>query len=689
VFTGLTEGSYTAYVQDANLCIDSIVVDVFAPPALTLTIDSTNITCKDLSDGTATVTAVGGSGGFIYTWNDALSQNTASATNLDAGTYQVVVTDVNGCVDSATVNIEEPDSLILTLLGVTDVLCNGASTGAVSVNTAGGTTAYSYQWTNGGGSNEDLSGASAGTYTLTVTDANNCTDQLTATIAEPAALSINLVGTDILCSGGADGEIDATVNGGVIPYTYAWTGPNGYTNNTEDVTGLTGGTYTLSVTDSNNCILTQTITINEPTDVVITFSDSPVNCFGGNDGSLTASVVSGGTAPFSFQWDAAANNQLTATATGLTAGTYTVTVTDANGCVYTSSASVTEPQAPLSILMDSTNISCAGYNDGTGTASVSGGTPGYSYLWNDPQAQTTATATDLPSGNFQVTVTDANGCVITGSVNIEAPNAINISAVSDSTNCFGEATGGISVVASGGTGIGFAYSIDGGETFQSSPDFFNLPAGIYDEIIVQDLGSNIACLSPLTSATVYEQPYFTFEVVPGDTTLQLEESVNLSLNVTSPNYTNSDIAQVSWFPSTGLNCTDCVNPTVLTYDSYTEYTATVYYYGDDNELCNAVASTIIIVENNLALYIPNAFTPSNYDNVNNRFEVYGEGIEYVTMQVYNRIGEKIFESSNQQVGWDGTYKGELQNPGVYTYYVSVEYLDGKVIDRKGSVTLIR
>ena len=689
VFTGLTEGSYTAYVQDANLCIDSIVVDVFAPPALALTIDSTNITCKDLSDGTATVTAVGGSGGFIYSWNDALSQNTASATNLDAGTYQVVVTDVNGCVDSATVNIEEPDSLILTLLGVTDVLCNGASTGAVSVNTAGGTTAYSYQWTNGGGSNEDLSGASAGTYTLTVTDANNCTDQLTAVIAEPPALSINLAGTDILCSGGADGEVDATVNGGVIPYTYAWTGPNGYTNNTEDVTGLTGGTYTLSVTDSNNCILTQTITINEPNDVAITFSDSPVNCFGGNDGSLTASVLSGGTAPFSFQWDAAANNQLTATATGLTAGTYTVTVTDANGCVYTNSASVSEPQAPLSIVMDSTNISCAGYNDGTGTASVSGGTPGYSYLWNDPQAQTTATATDLPSGIFQVTVTDANGCVITGSVNIEAPNAINISTVSDSTNCFGEATGGISVVASGGTGIGFAYSIDGGETFQSSPDFFNLPAGIYDEIIVQDLGSNTACLSPLTSATVYEQPYFTFEVVPGDTTLQLEESVNLSLNVTSPNYTNNDIAQVSWFPSTGLNCTDCVDPTVLTYDSYTEYTATVYYYGDDNELCNAVASTIIIVENNLALYIPNAFTPSNYDNVNNRFEVYGEGIEYVTMQIYNRIGEKIFESSNQQVGWDGTFKGELQNPGVYTYYVSVEYLDGKVIDRKGSVTLIR
>jgi gliding motility-associated-like protein len=163
----------------------------------------------------------------------------------------------------------------------------------------------------------------------------------------------------------------------------------------------------------------------------------------------------------------------------------------------------------------------------------------------------------------------------------------------------------------------------------------------------------------------------------------------LSFNITSPNYSNNDIAQVNWFPTTGLNCSDCIDPTVLTYDSYTEYTVTVYYNGDDNELCNATASTIIIVENNLALFIPNAFTPGNFDQINNQFEVYGEGIEYVTMQIFNRIGEKIFESSNQEVGWDGTFKGELQNPGVYTYFVSVEYLDGKVVDRKGSVSLIR
>ena len=138
-----------------------------------------------------------------------------------------------------------------------------------------------------------------------------------------------------------------------------------------------------------------------------------------------------------------------------------------------------------------------------------------------------------------------------------------------------------------------------------------------------------------------------------------------------------------------MNCADCIDPTVLTYEHYTEYTATVYYYGGDDELCSATANTIIQVENSLLLFIPNAFTPGSYDDVNRTFEVFGEGIEFVKMQVYNRWGEKVFESSNQRESWDGTYKGEMQGPGVYSYYVNVEYLDGKTIDRKGSITLLR
>jgi len=686
---GLSAGWYVFNVTDSRGCIYTDSVEITQPAALALTIAPTAVTCYGFNNGSATATVSGGTPSYTYTWTGSPS-TTASAPNLFAGTVVIDVVDLNGCIITDSVIINQPtDSILLTVDNITNILCNGASTGAIHISTSGGTTPYTYAWTNGGGTNEDLSNAATGTYTLTVTDANGCPMSVSATINQYPALGIVLVPTNVTCFGASTGAVQATVSGGNDPYVYSWTGPNAFTASTQNITGLVAGTYTLSIVDSNNCTLSQNTVVNEPAVVSIGFTSSPVNCFGGNDGSLTASVTSGGTAPFTFQWDASANNQGSATATGLSAGNFTVTITDANGCAYNNNTNVTQPAAPLAITLDSTNVSCAGYDNGIALVAAQGGTPTYTYLWNDPQVQTTAEANNLAPGNYQVIVTDNRGCIAIGSINIEEPAAISISVLADSTNCFGEATGALQITAGGGTNIGYAYSIDGGLTFQNSPDFFNIPAGIYDGIIVQDLGSNIACLSQPISATVYEQPYFYFEVIPNDTTLQLEESLTLDLQVNSPNYTNASIVQVIWYPSTGLNCSDCIDPTILTYDHYTEYTATIYYLGGDNELCNQLSSTVINVENNLQLFIPNAFTPGSFDDMNNVFEVYGEGIEYITMQVCNRWGEKVFESSNQKVAWDGTYKGEMQSPGVFTFYVSVDYLDGKTVDKKGSVTLIR
>jgi gliding motility-associated-like protein len=687
-FAGLSAGTYTIYVQDFNLCIDSADFDVEEPAILALSASQVDVTCTGFSNGSATVTVLGGTPVYSYLWDDLLGQTNATANNLVAGTYQVIVTDNNACEDSISVTILEPtDSLILVLDSVGNVLCNNGATGNIQVITNGGTPNYSYSWSNGSFT-EDLNNVVDGTYTVTVTDDNGCQDVLTATITEPTALNLVLTGSSVDCFGNNSGAINATTTGGTAPYLFSWVGPNGFTAATEDIATLLAGTYTLTVTDDNGCTISQSSIITQPADVFIGFTVSNVSCFDGNDGSITANVISGGTAPFSFQWDANANNQATATASGLIAGSYSVVVTDDNGCSYTSNTSVSQPLDSISLSMQTQDITCAGSNNGIATVTANGGTPGYTYLWNDPSAQTNAQATNLAAGSYQVTVTDNNACIQIANAIINEPAPITNVPVTDTTNCFGDATGAISIQAGGGTSLGYAYSIDGGETFQNSPDFFNLAAGVY-EVVVQDLGSPVDCYSETVLATVFEQPFFSFEVAPSDTTLQLEESVTLELLVNSPFYDESSIAQVTWYPTTGLNCFDCVDPTVLTYDSYTEYTATVYYEGDDAVLCNAMVTTIIIVENNLQLFIPNAFTPGSFDNVNNVFEVFGEGIEYMTMQVYNRWGEKIFESSNQRVSWDGTYQGLLQNPGVYTYYIGVEYLDGKKIDKKGSVTLIR
>ena len=687
--SGLIAGSYTLNVSDSLACFKDTSIVITSPLALNIVMTSTNVTCKGLNNGSAAVAVSGGATPYTYLWDDALAQTTNPATALAEGTYQVFVTDANTCADTAQVIITAPDSLILTIGNVTNVLCNGAATGAIAVTTTGGTTAYSYLWTNAGGANEDLLNAPAGNYTLTVTDANACTYQITQAITQPTAIVVGLVGTNVLCFGGATGAIDATVNGGIGPYTYAWTGPNGFVATSQDVSALMAGSYTLITRDANNCTNTQTLNLTQPAAVIISFTNTSVNCYSGNDGSLTASVASGGTAPFAFQWDAAANNQVLATAIGLAAGNYSVTVTDGNGCTFTDNATVIQPLVSLTVSATGTDISCAGSNNGMALANAQGGSPGYTYLWNDPLSQTTAQASDLASNTYQVTLTDANGCTATDTTFIDEPNPMIVVATADSANCWGQASGAISLFVTGGTGMGYAYSINGGETFQNSPNFLSLPAGVYTEIVVQDIGSNDLCLSSLYTTTVFEQPYFSFEVMPADTTLQLEETVELTLVVTSPNYTDLNIVGVSWNPASGLNCSDCIDPIVLTYEHYTEYIALVSYEGGDGELCTASSNAIVIVQNNLDLFIPNAFTPGRFDDMNNVFEVFGEGIEYVTMQVYNRWGEKVFESSNQKVSWDGIFKGEMQNPGVYSYYVKVEYLDGKIIDRKGSVTLIR
>ncbi|PCJ82907.1 MAG: hypothetical protein COA57_12670, partial [Flavobacteriales bacterium] len=450
--TGLAAGCYDVTVTDVNGCTaaKSVCVSNIAGPGLTTA--KTDVSCDGGNDGTATVTAVGGTTPYSYLWDDGSAQTTSTATGLTAATYNVTVTDGNSCVSTGSVTVNEP-SAITTSTSSTDASCNGICDGSASVSASGGTSPYSYAWSSGGTVTTET-GLCAGMVYVTITDANGCTATDSASVLEPTALSSSTSSTDASCNGACDGNATVTASGGTTPYSYSW--PSGGTNSTDS--SLCAGNHMVTITDANGCILVDTATVSEPTAITISTSSSDATC-GSSNGDATA-TASGGMPPYSYLWD---NAQTTATATGLAAGVYSVTVTDSTGCSANTTASVNNAGGPTVNISAAADATCSGGSDGSATVIVTGGTSPFTYLWDDVGAQTTAIATGLMAGTYNVIVTDSNGCISTADTTISEPSAISLLLSSTDANCNSTCDGSASVTASGGT-PGYNYLWSDGQT---------------------------------------------------------------------------------------------------------------------------------------------------------------------------------------------------------------------------------
>ncbi len=487
--TGLSAGTYTVTVTDANGCNIFATATVANSSGITTSIiNKTNVLCNGSNTGSATVGVSGGTLPYTYLWNPS-GQTTATATGLSAGTYTVTVTDSNGCSTPAIVTITQPSAVRDSISSVTYPKCNGG-TGSATVGVKGGTAPYTYSWNPGGQTTPTVSGLTAGTYTITVTDHNGCTSTVSVTITQPTQITVTTTITRTTCSNN-NGTATATVSGGTAPYTYLWT-PGGQTTST--ATGLSVGTYTITITDNNGCTGTATATITAINPPVV--KDSLITnekCGGGNTGSATV-TVSGGTAPYTYLWNP--GGYTTATATGLTAGTYTVTVHDANGCITTTTVTITQP-TPVTGTATSTGVLCNGGSTGTATVTASGGTAPYTYLWN-PSGKTTATVTGMSAGTYTITITDNNGCTGSATVTITqpAPLAANASNIID-PKCNG-GQGSATVAASGGTAP-FTYLWNpGGYT---TATVSTLSAGTYTVTVTDNNGCNQTVSVTITQPT--------------------------------------------------------------------------------------------------------------------------------------------------------------------------------------------
>lgn len=520
----LNGGAYTITVTDSHGCSATGVANVNDNGGPTVTIPvSSNVTCHGLANGSAQAVVSGGTFPYNTLWTPS-AQTGLFANNLSGGSYSAVVTDANGCVGSATVNITEPTALVSAITGTTPVSCALSCNGNATVLAGGGTLPFTYLWNDGAAqTTTTATNLCAGSYTVTTTDANGCISQSTATVTSPTPINIALVSsTNVTCFGASTGAITINATGGTPGYTYQWT-PN--VGSSPTVTNLAAGSYQVLVTDANGCTRTTTIDILQPTALNLVTNTVSSTCGLSNGGAGV--VVSGGTPGYTYFWSP--TGTVSSVINSVAAGTYTVTVTDNAGCAAAANMTISNIAGPTVSSITFTPPTCNGTSLGTATVVPFGGQPAYSYLWNDPGAQTTQTATALAAGTYQVIIRDANNCIATGTVTVTQPSPVSVIASPTDTICIGQLTQ-IYGAGYGGTAPYSYVWAPSSLPNTAGPHTVNPVVTTTYTVYVTDING---CLSPTATTTVFVHP--PMNVTATDVTVCDGSNVVISANATGGN----------------------------------------------------------------------------------------------------------------------------------------------------------
>lgn len=654
-----TGGNYTVTVTDpTNGCTASASVNVvqnITAPNLSVAVSGI-LSCVN---ATVTVTASSTTANATFNWGggNTTTTNTVSAT----GNYTVTATDpVNSCTASASQavlqNITAPTVSIAT---PQDLNCVNA---AVTLTASSTTANVTYDW--GGGVNTATNTvATPASYSVTATDpVNGCTASISANVIQnitaPVA-SIALPDT-VNCH---HLTVTLTASSSAVNSSYSW--GSGNTLSTYNVSAA--GNYPVTVTDNNNgCTASTSVDVIAIPLMSLSETHTNISCFSFSDGAINLSVA-GGLAPFTYNWNTGA---VTEDISSTPAGNYLVTVTDDIVCTATIAVVLTEPPSIL-VTEVHTDVTCFGFNDGTINVTVSAGTPAYAYRWND--LVLTEDRNNLAPGTYTVTVTDANQCSVSATAVVTEPTALNVQQQVTQPTCESlPDDGNISVVATGGINpISFVWS--NGVTVDHID---NMGVGNYDLTVTDANGCSVTSSFQLTY--IYN---FVVDAMPF-TTINMGDNIQLSYTLTGNTGNYSSV----WTPDYGLSCADCSVADASPIYS-TLYKATV----TNNVGCVASDTVTIRVVPKYDVFVPNVFTP-NDDNVNETFQIFGRinALEYLQIQIFNRTGEKVYESYDHQFEWDGTYKGEKLAPQVFTWQMHLTWLDGHKEElRKGTLTLLK
>lgn len=472
---------------NAVMCYtDSVTITVKPTPQVS--IDVKNISCFDASDGRLTAIVSGIDPPYSFAWSNG--KTTPTIDSLQASTYTVTVTK-DGCTKTTSETLVAPDVLSVTPTPMP--ACSGENNGSINLTIDGGTAPYTYFWSNGS-TTKDIVNLASGDYTVTVTDARDCmiTGQ---TAVEGAADSLVVVPTptNVTCFGYKNGKIALTVSGGESPYTYLWNDNNAMVERDN----LAPGVYTVTVQDRIGCTVVKTASITSPALLTVVLSATGINCFGANNGAVSATVA-GGTPNFTYSWDDIPNS--VSTRSNLAPTTYSLTVTDQNLCTATSSATITEPPALGITTPLTTDVSCSGGNNGSISFSAGGGTGTLTYKWSDQPGLNTSQRSILAAGIYTVTVTDANGCTLVRDFTVNQPPVLSATlSIVQPTSCVGTgAMGTITILALGGT-VPYQYARSPAAGTLSGILIKDLPPNTYTITVTDSNGCTTTTTATLTA----------------------------------------------------------------------------------------------------------------------------------------------------------------------------------------------
>lgn len=756
--------TYTVTPISGTCSGTDFTVTVTVNPSVNANVVVNDVSCFGADDASISTNITGGipfpSGApYLISWTGpgGFTSTATTITNLEPGVYDLSIVDQGGCPFSESYTITEPAEIVITVDNETDIDCFGNNNGAIAITVTGGVGSYTYTWTKDTApfaTTEDLTNLEPGDYVVTVSDANNCGPiTATFTITEPPVLTLSLDNqVDVLCFGAATGAIQVNVGGGTPNYTFAWTGPNGFTSSNQNLSNILAGAYTLQVTDSLGCVQTLSVTLTQPTQILITATTTAIECFGGNDASITV-TVSGGNAPYQIAWSNLATGFFQ---DNLSAGDYTITITDATGCIE--SLTVNIPEAPLFDIDPIVNqISCFGENDGSINLNFVGGIAPINLVWSDGSTSGT-TRNNLGPGTYTVTITDSKPCVITETFIIIEPQPLVLSAtITNAFDCDNASSGAIDLLVSGGTAP-FVYSWSNGV---ATEDQTNLSSGNYQVTVTDARGcvqtasysinrqpplvitvdtQTIADCEALDIRQIFEAqvtggvpPYqlnwssgtvsgtnneFMETDQSGTVILDVTDSLGCtsvySFNVVAPNIGTTSFTQTS-FAFTAFGTYSINDPIQFTNTSTGDYESLVWNFGDgilsseENPVhtytgegsyvvtltvvypfgCSYVHTITLLVDKGYRLVMPTGFTP-NDDTINDTFSPVFLGITAVEMSVYDTWGEMIYHEEGESIrGWDGQIKGREAENGNYFFKVIATPFYGGEVKQEGPFTLIK